>query len=153
NRIGTARGGGRGGPVGSRVVDRRRPPRVRNHSGVARDPDRWHGDPPVETGRSGHAPRPAAAPPSHTRVPRGRTCRGRLAHGGPRHRQGSHGLTNAGQPIPRGRATQPERTTMAWTRTSLAVLANGALLLLREIHGDAGALQLVAVGVAAALAL
>jgi uncharacterized protein DUF202 len=42
---------------------------------------------------------------------------------------------------------------MAWTRTSLAVLANGALLLLREIHGDAGALQLVAVGVAAALAL
>jgi Domain of unknown function (DUF202) len=42
---------------------------------------------------------------------------------------------------------------MAWTRTSLAVLANGALLLLRDIHGDAGALQLVAVGVAAALAL
>jgi hypothetical protein len=42
---------------------------------------------------------------------------------------------------------------LAWTRTSLAVLANGALLLLRDTHRGAGALPLVAAGVAAMLAL
>jgi Domain of unknown function (DUF202) len=42
---------------------------------------------------------------------------------------------------------------LAWTRTSLAVLANGALLLLRDTHRSAGALPLVAAGVAAMLAL
>lgn len=39
---------------------------------------------------------------------------------------------------------------MAWTRTSLAVLANGAILSLRDTHS---ALQLVTAGVAAVLAL
>lgn len=38
---------------------------------------------------------------------------------------------------------------MAWTRTSLAVLANGALLLVRDTHS---ALHLVAAGIAAVLA-
>jgi uncharacterized membrane protein YidH (DUF202 family) len=42
---------------------------------------------------------------------------------------------------------------MSWTRTSLAVLANGVVLLLRDTHGAASALQLVAVGAAALLAL
>jgi uncharacterized membrane protein YidH (DUF202 family) len=49
--------------------------------------------------------------------------------------------------------TQPERTTLAWTRTSLAVLANGAILLLRRTPGDAGALRFLAAGIAALLAL
>jgi len=49
--------------------------------------------------------------------------------------------------------TQPERTTLAWTRTSLAVLANGALLLIRDTHGKPSAAQLAAAGVAALLAL
>jgi uncharacterized membrane protein YidH (DUF202 family) len=49
--------------------------------------------------------------------------------------------------------TQPERTTLAWTRTSLAVLANGAILLLQRTHSDAGPLRLVAAGIAAVLAL
>ena len=49
--------------------------------------------------------------------------------------------------------TQPERTTLAWTRTSLAVLANGAILLIRDTHGRPSAPQLVAAGLAAALAL
>jgi uncharacterized membrane protein YidH (DUF202 family) len=51
------------------------------------------------------------------------------------------------------RQTQPERTTLAWTRTSLAVLANGAVLLIQRTHGEPGTLQLVAAGVATVLAL
>jgi uncharacterized membrane protein YidH (DUF202 family) len=46
--------------------------------------------------------------------------------------------------------TQPERTSLAWTRTSLAVLANGALLSLRDTRS---ALHIVAAGIAGALAL
>ena len=42
---------------------------------------------------------------------------------------------------------------MAWTRTSLAVLANGAILMLRDTHSGAGALHFVAAGVATVLAL
>jgi uncharacterized membrane protein YidH (DUF202 family) len=49
--------------------------------------------------------------------------------------------------------TQPERTTLAWTRTSLAVLANGAILLIRDTHGKPSAPQLAAAGVAALLAI
>jgi uncharacterized membrane protein YidH (DUF202 family) len=49
--------------------------------------------------------------------------------------------------------TQPERTTLAWTRTSLAVLANGAILLLQRTHGDVGPLRFVAAGIAALLAV
>jgi len=46
------------------------------------------------------------------------------------------------------RGTQPERTSLAWTRTSLGVLANGVLLLLGRTHS---ALQFVAAGIAAVL--
>ena len=49
--------------------------------------------------------------------------------------------------------TQPERTTLAWTRTSLAVLANGAILLLQRTNSDAGPLRFVAAGIAALVAL
>jgi uncharacterized protein DUF202 len=42
---------------------------------------------------------------------------------------------------------------LAWTRTSLAVLANGAILLLRDTQTGAGRLHFVAAGVAAVLAL
>jgi uncharacterized membrane protein YidH (DUF202 family) len=48
---------------------------------------------------------------------------------------------------------QAERTALAWTRTSLALLANGALLLLRDLRGFPGRLGLVAVGFAVSVAL
>ena len=51
-----------------------------------------------------------------------------------------------------GGATQPERTTLAWTRTSLAVLANGLILLLRGPRGSTGTLQMVAAALAGVLA-
>ena len=42
---------------------------------------------------------------------------------------------------------------MSWTRTSLAVLANGVVLSFRDTHGAASALQFAAAGAAALLAL
>lgn len=46
--------------------------------------------------------------------------------------------------------TQPERTSLAWTRTSLAVLANGVLLSLKDTRS---AVHIAAAAVAALLAL
>ena len=51
------------------------------------------------------------------------------------------------------RETQADRTRLAWTRTSLGVLANGLLLLLKDAHRDIGSLRFVAAGFAALLAL
>jgi hypothetical protein len=42
---------------------------------------------------------------------------------------------------------------LAWTRTSLGVLANGLLLLPKGFHRDGSSLRLVAAGFAALLAL
>jgi uncharacterized membrane protein YidH (DUF202 family) len=58
----------------------------------------------------------------------------------------------------RATGLQPERTALAWTRTSFAVLANGALLMVRNLHGengfhdDNGLFRLFAVGLAISLA-
>jgi uncharacterized membrane protein YidH (DUF202 family) len=54
---------------------------------------------------------------------------------------------------PRDGRLAAERTALAWTRTVLAVLANGALLMVRSIHGYNGSIRLFAVGVAVTLAL
>jgi uncharacterized membrane protein YidH (DUF202 family) len=48
---------------------------------------------------------------------------------------------------------QAERTALAWTRTSFAVLANGALLVLKDLRGEDGLLGLVPPSLAAAVAL
>jgi uncharacterized membrane protein YidH (DUF202 family) len=48
---------------------------------------------------------------------------------------------------------QPERTSLAWSRTSIGVLGNGALLLLRDIHGHAGPLRLIPAGMAIVVAV
>ncbi|TFV60346.1 DUF202 domain-containing protein [Mycobacterium sp. PS03-16] len=45
---------------------------------------------------------------------------------------------------PADRGLQAERTALAWTRTSFAVLANGALLMLRDLKHHSAGLGLVA---------
>jgi len=54
---------------------------------------------------------------------------------------------------PRDGGLAAERTALAWTRTLLAVLANGALLMARSNHGYHGSIRLFAVGLAVTLAL
>jgi uncharacterized membrane protein YidH (DUF202 family) len=54
---------------------------------------------------------------------------------------------------PRDNGLQAERTTLAWTRTSFAFLANGALLSVRHLHGPIGLAALVPAGLAAVVAL
>jgi uncharacterized membrane protein YidH (DUF202 family) len=56
-----------------------------------------------------------------------------------------HGLRDNG--------LQAERTTLAWTRTSFAFLANGALQTLKDLHGYHGLASLIPAGLAAAVAL
>jgi uncharacterized membrane protein YidH (DUF202 family) len=50
---------------------------------------------------------------------------------------------------PTEKGLQAERTALAWSRTSLAVLANGVLLILK--HPGESPLRIAAVGVAAVL--
>ena len=45
-----------------------------------------------------------------------------------------------------------ERTTLAWTRTSFALLANGALLAIKNLHGAAGPAALIPAVLAAVVA-
>lgn len=54
---------------------------------------------------------------------------------------------------PRANGLQAERTTLAWTRTSFALLANGALLTLKDLHSYTGPVGVVPAGLAAAVAL
>ena len=51
------------------------------------------------------------------------------------------------------RGLQPERTVLAWTRTSFALLANGALLTVKNLHGAAGLPRLIPALLAAAAAV
>jgi uncharacterized membrane protein YidH (DUF202 family) len=46
-----------------------------------------------------------------------------------------------------------ERTVLAWTRTSFAFLANGALLTIKDIHGAKGVAALTLAGLAGVAAL
>ncbi len=48
---------------------------------------------------------------------------------------------------------QAERTALAWTRTSFALLGNGALLMLRDLRSFPGRLGLAAVAFAVLIAL
>lgn len=46
-----------------------------------------------------------------------------------------------------------DRTTLAWTRTSFAFLANGALLMIRNLHGHVGPTAFIPALLAGAVAL
>lgn len=48
---------------------------------------------------------------------------------------------------------QAERTALAWTRTSLGLLGNGAVLLLRDLRGFPGRLGMAAVAFALLVAV
>lgn len=53
---------------------------------------------------------------------------------------------------PPDRGLQAERTTLSWTRTSFAFLVNGALLMVRNLHGSvrpAGLIPALLAGVVA----
>jgi uncharacterized membrane protein YidH (DUF202 family) len=52
-----------------------------------------------------------------------------------------------------GPGTQAERTALAWTRTSLAFLVNGVLLILKQPHFNDGSLRPVAAGLAGIIAV
>jgi uncharacterized membrane protein YidH (DUF202 family) len=57
-------------------------------------------------------------------------------------------------PTATGPPNEPaDRTVLAWTRTSFAFLANGALLTVRNLHGPAGPWELVPAFLAAVVAL
>jgi uncharacterized membrane protein YidH (DUF202 family) len=54
----------------------------------------------------------------------------------------------------RPRANEPaDRTVLAWTRTSFAFLGNGALLMIRNLHGHVGPAAFIPALLAAAVAL
>ena len=46
-----------------------------------------------------------------------------------------------------------ERTALAWTRTSFAFLANGVLLMIKNLHGHVGPTAFIPAVLAAAVAL
>jgi uncharacterized membrane protein YidH (DUF202 family) len=48
---------------------------------------------------------------------------------------------------------QPERTALSWSRTSFAVLANGAVLMLRDVLEFTGSLRLLPAAMAALVAV
>jgi uncharacterized membrane protein YidH (DUF202 family) len=52
----------------------------------------------------------------------------------------SHSTAAGGLPE---RGLQPERTLLAWNRTSFALLVNGALLTIKNLHRAGGLLGLI----------
>ena len=59
--------------------------------------------------------------------------------------------TATGDLQPHGQAA--DRTALSWTRTSFAFLANGALLMIKNLHGPVGPMQFIPAFLAAAVAL
>jgi uncharacterized membrane protein YidH (DUF202 family) len=62
----------------------------------------------------------------------------------------SHSTATGGPPAS---TLTAERTALAWTRTSFAFLANGALLMIRNLHNPIGPTGLIPALLAAAVAL
>jgi uncharacterized membrane protein YidH (DUF202 family) len=62
-------------------------------------------------------------------------------------------LTQSAAGGPPANSLPAERTVLAWTRTSFAFLANGALLTIKDIHGAKGVAALILAGLAGVAAL
>jgi uncharacterized membrane protein YidH (DUF202 family) len=62
-------------------------------------------------------------------------------------------LTPSAAAGPPANTLPAERTVLAWTRTSFAFLANGALLTIKDIHGAKGVAALILAGLAGVAAL
>jgi uncharacterized membrane protein YidH (DUF202 family) len=60
-------------------------------------------------------------------------------------------LSNPAAPSERG--LQAERTALSWSRTSFAFLVNGALLMIRNLHGSVGPAGVIPAALAGAVAL
>lgn len=56
-------------------------------------------------------------------------------------------------PARSARGLQAERTALSWSRTSFAFLANGALLMIRNLHGSVGPAGVIPAALAGAVAL
>ena len=56
-------------------------------------------------------------------------------------------------PAPSDRGLQAERTALSWSRTSFAFLVNGALLMIRNLHGPLGPAGVIPAVLAGAVAL
>lgn len=56
-------------------------------------------------------------------------------------------------PAPSDRGLQAERTALSWSRTSFAFLVNGALLMIRNLHGSVGPAGVIPAVLAGAVAL
>ncbi len=54
---------------------------------------------------------------------------------------------------PSDRGLQAERTALSWSRTSFAFLVNGALLMVRNLHGAVGLAAVIPAALAGAVAL
>lgn len=62
-------------------------------------------------------------------------------------------MTNGAPSVSPDSGLQAERTAMAWTRTSFAILGNGVILLAKDFPSSYGPLRLGLAGFAAAVAL
>jgi uncharacterized membrane protein YidH (DUF202 family) len=62
-------------------------------------------------------------------------------------------VTDVARGIWYDRGLQAERTALAWTRTSLGLLANGVILLVRDFPESGGPVRMSVAGLAAAIAL
>jgi uncharacterized membrane protein YidH (DUF202 family) len=153
HRFGSSRRGCGGRSTSASTADPWSTLRGRGVTRGHRNRHRCSGSSPMGASRLRRPPGHAVPAARHARVYRGVPHRCRLSYRGAADTRGGCHLTDVGPSNLRDGGLQSERTALAWTRTSFAVLANGALPMLKAFHGFNGSLQPIVVGLAAAIAL